>query len=138
MRPPNPAVPGPHTTHLPGPGVIHPAERLTRSRTEPVRVAPMFTGTSWAQPRPRDSWPRELLEWERTAPMTIQTSDGPPRGIWTAIIMLTALMICLVIGTLSWCGGANGPHAVIAAGATFTGTTLFGFSVFNFLTGHGA
>ena len=70
--------------------------------------------------------------------MTTRTNDGPPRGIWTAIIMLTALVTCLVIGTLSWCGGANGPHAVMAAGAAFTGTTLFGFSVFNFLTGRGA
>jgi hypothetical protein len=67
--------------------------------------------------------------------MVTQAAGGPPRGIWATIIMLAALLVSCVVGILSWRDGANGPHAVIIAGATFTGTTVFGFAVFDFLTG---
>ena len=57
------------------------------------------------------------------------------RVVWTAIIMLGALILACVAGVLSWFGGANPPNAVIAAGAAFGGLTSFGFTVFDFLTG---
>jgi hypothetical protein len=57
------------------------------------------------------------------------------RGVWAAIIMLGALVVACVTGVLSWCGEANPPNAVIAAGTAFCGLTSFGFTVFEFLTG---
>jgi len=67
--------------------------------------------------------------------MVTKTADSVPRGIWATIIMVAALMVSCAVGILSWWGGANGPHAIIAAGSAFTGTAMFGFAVFEFLTG---
>jgi hypothetical protein len=67
---------------------------------------------------------------------TPHVSNGLPRRIWAASIMLAALVVSSAVGILSWWGGLNGPHALVTAVTSFTGTTTFGLSVFDFLTGH--
>ena len=66
--------------------------------------------------------------------MVTKAADSRPRGIWATIIMLAALIVSCATGILLWRGGANGSYAVIAAGSAFSGTAMFGFSVFEFLT----
>ncbi len=104
------------------------AVRRTRYRAKTVPSA------SWmylAQPTSCISKP---LDWEGTAPMAAQAAGGPPRVIKAALVTLAALMVSCVVGLLSWRGGANGPNAVITGGTAFTGTTAFGFAIFDFLT----
>ncbi|GAB3864501.1 hypothetical protein GCM10029963_75010 [Micromonospora andamanensis] len=56
------------------------------------------------------------------------------RSVWTAVIMLGALVVGCLVGLLTWLGGANPPNAILTAGASFCGLTSFGFTVFEFLT----
>jgi hypothetical protein len=78
------------------------------------------------------------------APHTNADADVPPRpgpaqrAVWTAVIMLAAVIVGVGAGVLSWVGGANPPNAVIAGFAAIAFTTMFGFAVFNFVTGRAA
>jgi predicted branched-subunit amino acid permease len=55
-----------------------------------------------------------------------------PQGVWTALIVLTAVIIGVGAGMLAWAGGANPPNAILVAGASFGGTALLILAVFNF------
>jgi hypothetical protein len=53
----------------------------------------------------------------------------PPNGLFsirTALIVLAALMIAVLAGTLSYMSGQSLPAAVLYAGGAFFGTLLLG------------
>lgn len=62
-------------------------------------------------------------------------SPAAPPGVWTALILLTAVIIGVGAGVLAWAGGANPPNAILVGGASFGGTALLILAVFNFHRG---
>lgn len=57
-----------------------------------------------------------------------------PRGLWLALILLTAVGIAVGAGILSWLGGMNPPTAILAGGGAFSAATLLMITLQRFLT----
>jgi hypothetical protein len=66
------------------------------------------------------------------------TDDHSTRMVWAMVIMAAALLAGGAVGLLSWWGGLIGPQALLSAMGSFGGAATFGFTVFDFVTGHRA
>jgi heme A synthase len=60
----------------------------------------------------------------------------PLRAVWTAIILLTAVLVSFAAGLLSVVGGIPVPLAIITAGGAFGGTIVLLLALAHFLTEH--
>ncbi len=60
----------------------------------------------------------------------------PPelRALWLACILITALIVGLVAGVLSWAGGMNAPTAVLTGSGAFSAGALLMLSLVKFAT----
>jgi hypothetical protein len=56
------------------------------------------------------------------------------RGLWLACTLLLSLITGLTGGVLTYLGGDNPAHAIIAGAATFGGTTGLALLILGFLT----
>jgi hypothetical protein len=59
--------------------------------------------------------------------------DLGTRGIWLAMAVLTALMVGLVTGGLSWVDNRRTAAAVMRGGCAFSGTVCFVLAIYAFL-----
>ncbi|GAT68889.1 hypothetical protein PS9374_04554 [Planomonospora sphaerica] len=57
------------------------------------------------------------------------------RFVWTAIIVITAVILGAAGGTLAWMGGASAPNAVLAGAGGFTATVILLLAIAAFLEG---
>jgi len=55
------------------------------------------------------------------------------RPLWLAWILLTATLIGVAAGVLSWLAGAAAPAGILAGGAAFAGTTVLLINLEHFL-----
>jgi heme A synthase len=60
----------------------------------------------------------------------------PLRAVWTAIILLTAVLVSVAAGLLSVAGGRPVPLAIITAGGSFGSTIVLLLALAQFLTGN--
>lgn len=73
-----------------------------------------------------------------TAPTPSAQPAGLPdplRAVWTAIILLAAVLVGFAAGLLSVAGRVSLPLAIIAGGGTFGGTVALLLVLTRFLTG---
>jgi hypothetical protein len=56
------------------------------------------------------------------------------RGVWLAIIVLTAVIVSAVAGVVFYAIGTPLPTVIGAAGAVFVGVVSIGMNVWKFLT----
>ena len=69
-----------------------------------------------------------------TAPQPAE-QPGPPRALWSAIILLAAVIVGSAGGLLSFAGGLPVPLAIITGGGAFGGTAALLLTLASFLTG---
>jgi hypothetical protein len=60
------------------------------------------------------------------------------RGLWLACVLLFSVMVGTGVGVLTFVGGDNIAHALLASGAAFAGTAAFALLIIGFLTATGA
>jgi hypothetical protein len=75
------------------------------------------------QPRPADP-----PFWK----VPVVLTDATVRGLWLAITALSATLIGIAAGVLSWLGGLNPPTAILTGGGAFGGTVLLALAVLRF------
>lgn len=61
----------------------------------------------------------------------------PPRALWSAIILLAAVIVGAAGGLLSFAGGLPVPLAIVTGGGAFGGTVALLLTLANFLAGEG-
>jgi hypothetical protein len=59
------------------------------------------------------------------------------RGLWLAVIVLTAVLTGSAGGLLAWAGGVNPPLAVLTGASVFSGTVLLALAMLRFATKDG-
>jgi hypothetical protein len=62
-------------------------------------------------------------------------NNSTARGLWLAIIVLTAVLLGVSGGLLGWVGGLNAPTAVLTGGGAFGGAVMLGLAVLRFAAG---
>ena len=66
------------------------------------------------------------------------TGSAPRRSerlLWVVVALLTAALVGLVAGWLTWLGGANVANSVLAGGAAFAGASFLMLSCIQFVHG---
>jgi hypothetical protein len=60
---------------------------------------------------------------------------GNFRALWVAITLLTASILGVSSGLLSWIGGANPANSILAGGGAFAGVVILILAIIHFLNG---
>lgn len=66
---------------------------------------------------------------------TTKTSTATHRGVWLALILLTAFVCGIAAGALFGLLGVPAAGAIGAGGAVFTSVTALGFAAYSFVVG---
>jgi hypothetical protein len=64
-------------------------------------------------------------------------TNSSVRGLWLAVILLTAVLTGSAGGLLAWLGGANPPKAILTGASVFSGTVLLSLTMLLFAMGGG-
>ena len=71
----------------------------------------------------------------RTEGAAVASSNASNRGIWSAIIVLAALVVGGAAGVLFHVCGGQAPAALQVGGGAFLGVAALGIALYNFITG---